>query len=240
MEKATASSPPLSPGQERMPSVRPSRALSTEGQFGVITSNGQLLCEFKTAEGEAPAIATPEDKTASPPPTNEPEPRISRKPVSQSAQATSLMEISPDSRTSSTLMPAVDHDSYPEVYVPAAEDSHPTPVMDQGTPSPPYSEIAGGYVENNGMNPHAVPTVTPIYLLGDQPDFVDCPFCLKRVETKVVKKASKKTQSVYFSLLSYLQSFEANHNRQLLGHWALFYYLVWRSISLSLPLVQRF
>jgi hypothetical protein len=38
------------------------------------------------------------------------------------------------------------------------------------------------------------PTVTPLHLLGDQSDFVDCPFCRRRVETRVKKKASAATQ----------------------------------------------
>lgn len=36
-------------------------------------------------------------------------------------------------------------------------------------------------------------TVTPLGLLGDQPDMVDCPFCQKRVMTRVKKKASMTT-----------------------------------------------
>ncbi|KAI9151672.1 Septation protein imp2 [Paramyrothecium foliicola] len=38
-----------------------------------------------------------------------------------------------------------------------------------------------------------IPTVTPLHLLGDQPDMIDCPFCLRRTETKVVREASAKT-----------------------------------------------
>ncbi|CAG9984894.1 unnamed protein product [Clonostachys byssicola] len=36
-------------------------------------------------------------------------------------------------------------------------------------------------------------TVTPLHLLGDQADFVDCPFCRRRVETRVKKNASTAT-----------------------------------------------
>lgn len=41
---------------------------------------------------------------------------------------------------------------------------------------------------------HLTDTVTPLNLLGDQPDKIDCPFCQKRSDTKVTKHASKKTQ----------------------------------------------
>ncbi|KAF3017066.1 hypothetical protein E8E14_005807 [Neopestalotiopsis sp. 37M] len=36
-------------------------------------------------------------------------------------------------------------------------------------------------------------TVTPLNLLGDQSDVVDCPFCRRRVETRVEKKPSTAT-----------------------------------------------
>jgi hypothetical protein len=37
-------------------------------------------------------------------------------------------------------------------------------------------------------------TVTPLHLLGDQSDTVDCPFCRHRVETRVKKNPSMRTQ----------------------------------------------
>ena len=46
-----------------------------------------------------------------------------------------------------------------------------------------------------------VAIVTPLRLLGDQSDFVDCPFCRRQVETRVEKSASKMTLWV-FSFLS--------------------------------------
>ncbi|KAI1029510.1 hypothetical protein LB504_010628 [Fusarium proliferatum] len=39
-------------------------------------------------------------------------------------------------------------------------------------------------------------TVTPLHLLGDQPEAIDCPFCLRRSETIVKKKPSSTTQYV--------------------------------------------
>lgn len=38
------------------------------------------------------------------------------------------------------------------------------------------------------------PTVSPLHLLGDQPDFIDCPFCQQQTKTTVKKKPSNATQ----------------------------------------------
>ncbi|KAF4987775.1 hypothetical protein FDECE_15313 [Fusarium decemcellulare] len=43
------------------------------------------------------------------------------------------------------------------------------------------------HVYDNGV------TVTPLHLLGEQSDVVDCPFCKYRVETKVKKSPSSRT-----------------------------------------------
>jgi hypothetical protein len=37
-------------------------------------------------------------------------------------------------------------------------------------------------------------TVTPLHLLADQADSVDCPFCQRQTETNVKKSASSMTQ----------------------------------------------
>lgn len=42
----------------------------------------------------------------------------------------------------------------------------------------------------------SVNSVTPLHLLGDQPESIDCPFCLRRSETRVKKKPSSTTQYV--------------------------------------------
>lgn len=130
--------------------------------------------------------------------------------------------------TVSTLELAVDYNSYPEVYIPEAEQQQveqtpslpprrtttgsppiprkSLPPMDynssitSGSPPPPapaYSTPADyqriGYTGTLDMST-AVATVTPLHMLGDQPDTVDCPFCMRRVETAVKKRASGKTQ----------------------------------------------
>jgi hypothetical protein len=58
------------------------------------------------------------------------------------------------------------------------------------SPSQPYSSPP----ETMTISPANFDTVTPLHLLGDQPDVVDCPFCLRRSETKVNREASSITQ----------------------------------------------
>ncbi|KAH7222635.1 uncharacterized protein BKA55DRAFT_743868 [Fusarium redolens] len=49
--------------------------------------------------------------------------------------------------------------------------------------------------------PRASNTVTPLHLLGDQPEAIDCPFCLRRSETRVKKKPSNTTHLQAVALL---------------------------------------
>lgn len=67
-----------------------------------------------------------------------------------------------------------------------------TPQTMNATPVPP--QMAPGPPPTQDRAAPATHTVTPLNLLGDQPDTVDCPFCRKRSETKVKKHASKATQ----------------------------------------------
>lgn len=194
----------------KFPSVK-SPSLPTDGRFGVVSSTGQLVCEFKTDDNSATAsleeiIAVPPSPSLTPRPLGEA--------ISPPPQGYSGIEATPSSGSNedvgvsaSILEIAVDHDSYPEVYVPA-DGSQATPLpqsssytMHSGSPAPPSSTsgefIKTGYLENNLMslsNPIDVPLVTPLHMLGDQSDTVDCPFCMKRVETMVVKKPSEWTQ----------------------------------------------
>ena len=74
---------------------------------------------------------------------------------------------------------------------------YPSPPLVSSPPAPAYSGPADyqriGYAGTLDMST-AVATVTPLHMLGDQPDTVDCPFCMRRVETRVKKKASSRTQ----------------------------------------------
>lgn len=49
----------------------------------------------------------------------------------------------------------------------------------------------------SNMDASNMDTVTPLHLLGDQSDTVDCPFCRRRTETRVKKTASGMTQYVF-------------------------------------------
>lgn len=62
--------------------------------------------------------------------------------------------------------------------------------------SPTHKASHAGYGPSELMssNPADVPKVTPLHLLQDQSDFVDCHFCMKRVETKVKRPPSRMTQ----------------------------------------------
>ncbi|KAF5002512.1 hypothetical protein FGRMN_337 [Fusarium graminum] len=53
---------------------------------------------------------------------------------------------------------------------------------------------------------HMGPTVTPLHLLADQADSVDCPFCQRQSETKVKKSASSMTH-IYATILFFTTFF---------------------------------
>lgn len=71
----------------------------------------------------------------------------------------------------------IDDGGLPEVVMPQADDKI-SAVEPQPATNSPVGDDA---------------TVTPLHLLGDQPDTVDCPFCRRRTETRVKKKPSTMT-----------------------------------------------
>ncbi|KAI1084976.1 hypothetical protein F5B20DRAFT_122539 [Whalleya microplaca] len=100
------------------------------------------------------------------------------------------------------------HDSrrYSEATLPEAvkQDVIVPDVVEEAPALPPRNEkllstdnLAEGYrpntqamlVAEGGRN-----TVTPLHLLGDQPDTIDCPFCQYRVVTRVERVASRMTK----------------------------------------------
>lgn len=213
---------------ERMPSVN--SLPPKEGHFGVVSSSGQLVCEFRPTPSGGLPNPTPQQSSeqsitratfAAPNSEHEP-PGVSTSPPP--APNSPPPSVGP---TVSTLELAVDYNSYPEVYIPEAQQQEaeqgPNPPPRRvGTTSPPiprkslpmeyepslpsspppqpapaYSTPADyqriGYTGTLDMST-AVATVTPLHMLGDQPDTVDCPFCMRRVETSVKKKASSRTQ----------------------------------------------
>ncbi|KAH6880548.1 hypothetical protein B0T10DRAFT_145607 [Thelonectria olida] len=110
---------------------------------------------------------------------------------------------------STNVARTVDGSSLPELVpnnFPESTEKHlvqnpPTPTQDQpGLPPRPQSYLPGttqspGAGYSNARQTMRVPapgfvTVTPLHLLADQPDMVDCPFCRQMSVTKVKKQAS--------------------------------------------------
>ncbi|KAM5370023.1 hypothetical protein ACJZ2D_008706 [Fusarium nematophilum] len=98
----------------------------------------------------------------------------------------------------------IDYDYYPEVVVP--DDPEPAgienPVTGYNLPEVVYSDAPEvvkhdvGICDGLEVVLHRKPstrTVTPLHLLGDQPDWIDCPFCERRAMTTVKKKPSSVT-----------------------------------------------
>ena len=108
--------------------------------------------------------------------------------------AVSGLEHIPPTNTNSPLppLPYMADESLPEVVQPQQ------PV--QQTPQHPHTSMeryrAASYAPAppTGYRNSGIETVTPLGLLGDQPDIIDCPFCRRRSDTKVTMKSSKWTQ----------------------------------------------
>lgn len=124
----------------------------------------------------------------------------------------------------STRQPKVDDENLPEVVTeqtspaqmspPPASEYRPVSTVSpapestlnwDGTQSPPILQHpALAQQQYAGHQSMAIPaqqvppgeTVTPLHLLADQADMMDCPFCQRRAETKVKKSASSMTQYV--------------------------------------------
>ena len=79
-------------------------------------------------------------------------------------------------------------------------DSTKIPTQPNSTPS--YHEMPAMNRDRLGLHP----TVTPLYLLGDQSDYIDCPFCQHRTETVVKRPSSATTQYVLCCHLSWEQT----------------------------------
>ncbi|KAH7146611.1 hypothetical protein B0J13DRAFT_664049, partial [Dactylonectria estremocensis] len=99
----------------------------------------------------------------------------------------------------------IDYDCFPEVV--ASDDPEPAglenPVTGYNLPEVAYTdapelakqdiEIYAGLEVVASLEP-SIRTVTPLHLLGDQPDWIDCPFCERRARTIIKKKPSHLTQ----------------------------------------------
>lgn len=103
-----------------------------------------------------------------------------------------------------TTLPYIDDGGLPEVVMPddkidIVPDCDPRKIREQEQQPklPPRNSITkGGSVSSAPSRTCSMSsaTVTPLGLLSDQPDMVDCPFCQRRSMTRVKKKASMTTQ----------------------------------------------
>lgn len=101
-------------------------------------------------------------------------------------------------------MPEINRECYPEVVtdeslpevVICADEKLPEVVVTQSSSSQ-AGAIVHGYDTGREPQPLAerdVATVTPLHLLGDGPDMIDCPFCERRTQSQVKTKPSSATQ----------------------------------------------
>ncbi|KAH7136347.1 hypothetical protein EDB81DRAFT_858436 [Dactylonectria macrodidyma] len=94
-----------------------------------------------------------------------------------------------------SALPELAHSTLPQV----AGDDGPQAIQSQMVLSS-LPEVATGMVvaRTNNQQPMTVPasppaTVTPLHMLGDQPESIDCPFCERQTKTVVKKKPSNAT-----------------------------------------------
>ena len=106
----------------------------------------------------------------------------------------STLEVAHSPRADSDCLPqAVMHDA-PELAL--VEYAHNRDNLPMSITSQTNIEYASG-LEVIPAPPRSN-TVTPLHLLGDQPEAIDCPFCLRRSET-IVKKKPSSTPLLWFA-----------------------------------------
>ncbi|EXL63377.1 hypothetical protein FOCG_01716 [Fusarium oxysporum f. sp. radicis-lycopersici 26381] len=110
----------------------------------------------------------------------------------------STLEVAPSPRADSDCLPqAVIHDAPELALVEYAHNRDNLPMIST-TPQKNIEYASGLEVI---PAPPGSNTVTPLHLLGDQPEAIDCPFCLRRSETRVKKKPSSTTHLQAVALL---------------------------------------
>jgi hypothetical protein len=109
------------------------------------------------------------------------------RPSSRSTIGDDLPEVVPGSfpEAVASSLPEVAPCSLPQVALSSAPEPGLEVVAIQANTSKMDVSTVSGYPLN---------AVTPLHLLGDQPDQIDCPFCLQQTTTKVKKKPSNATQ----------------------------------------------
>jgi DNA-directed RNA polymerase subunit RPC12/RpoP len=104
----------------------------------------------------------------------------------------STLEVAHPSRADSDCLPQAVMQDAPELAL--VEYAHNRDNLTMSVTSQTNTEYASGLEVIPA--PPVSNTVTPLHLLGDQPEPIDCPFCLRRSETRVKKKPSSTTQYV--------------------------------------------
>jgi hypothetical protein len=83
--------------------------------------------------------------------------------------------------------------------------------IDRTPPEAVNPNTESGYKsDHGGMRADDAARVTPIKLLGNYPEMIDCPFCELRAETLVKRPASGVTQYVAVRLLQDLGPLEGD------------------------------
>ncbi|KAH6892923.1 hypothetical protein B0T10DRAFT_558929 [Thelonectria olida] len=112
------------------------------------------------------------------------------RPSSRSTIGDDLPEVVPDTfpEVATSSLPEVAPCALPQVALSSAPQVT-SPVPEDGL------EVAanGNKMDVSTVSGYPVPTVTPLHLLGDQPEQIDCPFCLQQTMTRVKKKPSNFT-----------------------------------------------
>ncbi|KXJ93637.1 hypothetical protein Micbo1qcDRAFT_231336 [Microdochium bolleyi] len=103
----------------------------------------------------------------------------------------------------------VDDGGFPEVVVEHEPTIEIKPDIDwrkihqqqPGSTKPPTLPRRQVVIQNESQSRHTGSnTITPLHLLSDQPDTIDCPFCQRRSVTRVEKKASVATHTAATAL----------------------------------------
>lgn len=114
------------------------------------------------------------------------------RPSSRSTIGDDLPEVVP------STFPEVVASSLPEVApctLPQVALSSSPQAVSSSAPEAGLEVVANGSkMDVSTVSGYPLPTVTPLHLLGDQPDQIDCPFCLQQTTTRVKKKPSNATQ----------------------------------------------
>jgi len=82
----------------------------------------------------------------------------------------------------------------PPAYTPRPETGGPQDANAAVQPPAPVKDLPTNLNTPSSqlpMNPQQpVPTVTPLNMLGDHPQWIDCPFCQRRTKTRITREGT--------------------------------------------------